>query len=390
MNEKKLDNLFKKIKAPDFILSNEKAQLRRNLLNSKYFKQNSAPQINPVFRLKYILGAVAGLTLIVLLTVINLIPERISARELIKDIGAVYDRTTTSGRVHHLRFILNVLHQRPFEEEKWVYEEGEKIRALQRDVKTGEILGHSIFHGDQVYAMENSKFKVKYKIKKPSTPPDVPSSEKDNGDITRSNFNIIITPVKNKRTSDGQRIMQAYIMTSAFDYNAFQRQSPIDVVNDLMKKPDVDYLGSEFNESLGKNLDVLEKRWQATSFSLKLEFSEKHLPQVGWLCEQLRADEFSLFMESPIAKFLQQRNISSDIDTKSVEVIENIKIFTDTKKIYQVDLSIRDSGKETYRAEKTFLTDEYVDYSQAIFDPEKYNLALRLNKKEGKPNTKSK
>ena len=162
------------------------------------------------------------------------------------------------------------------------------------------------------------------------------------------------------------------------------------MVNNLLKNPDVDYLGSDFNESLGKNLDVLEKRSRATSFSLKLEFSEKHLPQVGWFCEQLRTSEISLFMESPIFKFLQQQNISSDVDMKSVEVIEIIKVFADSKKIHQVSLTIRADGKETYRAEKTFLTDEYIDYSETIFDPEKYDLALRQKMDEEKPNTKSK
>lgn len=387
MKERDVKKLFEKVQPPNFNLPKTAAQLRRELLNSPHFNRNAASPIVQPFQLRYIVGLLAIFAVLVIMIVINLTPHQISAKELIKDIGAVYDRTTPLGKVHHLRFVLNILNQKPFEEEKWVYEEGEKVRALQRDVESGKILGHSIFHGDQVYDMENSQFKIKYKIKKSEG---VISPEKNNPNVAGTNFNIIITPVKNKRTSDGQRIMQAYIMTDVFDYNAFQRQSPIDVVNNLVKNPDVDYLGSDFNESLGKNLDVLEKRSQATSFSLKLEFPEKHLPQVGWFCEQLRTDEFSLFMESPIFNFLQQQNISSDLDTKSVEVIETIKVFTDSKKIHQVNLTIREDGKETYRAEKTFLTDEYIDYSHTIFDPEKYDLVLRQNKDEKKPNTKSK
>jgi len=387
MKEQDVKKLFGKVQPPNFNLPKTSAQLRRELLNSPHFNRNAASPIAQPFQLRYIVGLLAVLAVLVIMIVINLTPHQISAKELIKDIGAVYDRTAILGKVHHLHVILNVLNQRPFEEEKWVYEEGEKIRALQRDVETGEILGHSIFHGDEAYAMENSQFKIKYKIKKSEG---MISSKKNNPNVAGTNFNIIIAPVKNKRTSDGQRIMQAYIMTDVFDYNAFQRQSPIDVVNNLLKNPDVDYLGSDFNESLGKNLDVLEKRSRATSFSLKLEFSEKHLPQVGWFCEQLRTSEISLFMESPIFKFLQQQNISSDVDMKSVEVIEIIKVFADSKKIHQVSLTIRADGKETYRAEKTFLTDEYIDYSETMFDPEKYDLALRQKMDEEKPNTKSK
>ena len=374
--EKEVNDLFNKSTPPDFVLPEEKARLRRELLNSSHFKTNSAPGRVRTFQLRYVLGAGVALALAAVLIVMSLTPDRISARELVRDIREVYEQADIAGKVHHLRFIFKTADREAFVEEKWVYPVGGKVRVLHREAETGEVLGHTIVDGEHTYGLENSQFKVKYNIENSGQPAVTrPLSERQTIRRTQS---ILIKPAPGqKTTSDGKRIMQAYIMTDAFSYDAFERQSPRELVSNLVASAKVDYLGSEFDELTGGKLDVLTKRSQARSFSLKLEFPEDRLAEVGWFCERLESDDISLFMDSPELKFLDEKEISSESAWKTVEAVETIKVFPESRRIRQVNLSIREDGTETYRAEKTFLADEYMDYSESLFDPERYGLKLR-------------
>jgi len=374
--EKEINDLFKKMTPPDFVLPEEKARLRRELLNSPRFKTNSAPGHVGSFQLRYVLGAGVALALAAVLIVLSLTPDRISARELVRDIKDVYEQADIAGKVHHLRFIFKTADREAFVEEKWVYPDLGKVRVLHREAETGEISGHTIVDGEHTYSPENSQFKVKYRIEN-SGQPSVTTPQSATQTIRRTQSILIQPAPGQKTTSDGKRIMQAYIMTDAFNYDAFERQSPREVVSNLMASSSVDYLGTEFDKPLGGKLDVLIKRSRARSFSLTLEFSEDRLPEVGWFCERLKSDDISLFMDSPGLAFLDEKEISSAATWKTVETVETIKVFSDSKKIRQVNLSIREDGQETYRAEKIFLEDEYVDYSASLFDPESYGLKVQ-------------
>ena len=57
--------------------------------------------------------------------------------------------------------------------------------------------------------------------------------------------------------------------------------------------------------------------------------------------------------------------------------VETIEVLAETSQIHRVTFTIFERGVETYRVERIFLEDRYLDYTPDMFDPEHHGLILQ-------------
>ncbi|MFQ5628447.1 MAG: hypothetical protein ACE5I1_06785 [bacterium] len=371
MTDKEFDDLFEKITPPDFIPNEAKAQLGRELMNVSHFKKKYfwAPLLQP----KIILGAVASLVVVALLFTVAFNPEQISAKDLVAQMEAAYDHTGLPGKVHYLRFVFSALDREPVEYEQWRDDAAQKLRIQQTKAESREICAHFICEDDRVFALENSPFRMQADpFQKNERLAVVPQDQP-----RRKRISVMIGATgDNRRTPDGQRIMQAYIINDAFDYDAFERQTPLEIIDKLRAKNGVRYLGSEIDTETGRKLKVLERRTNASSYSIKIEFKEKFYGKVCWFCERVY-DDADIDSDSPFGEFLIKNKIEQQRQETPAIAIETVKVYAVDKKICETILTIRENGREVYRAEKRFLNDEYVAASPELFNPNMHGLVLQ-------------
>lgn len=369
MNEKEMIEKLEEVSPPHIQLPEAKAELRRELLHAPQFNENHATTGAP--QLKFIVGAMAAFVIVALVFFINLHPERTLAKELLDNMRKVYDHANAIDKVHHLKMLFASSGQPANERESWIYLPDRKMRFLYRDAQTDEILAHLITDGEKRYGLLGSKFALKIDFET--------TGEIDQGtqplkktEIEDESMDVVIMPAPDE-FQGGQQLLQAIIMSDAFDRDEFTRQSPREVVEKLFASPNVTYRGSEIDSLTGKRVDLLERRAKSEAISLKLIFSQQQLEMVRRYLHQLESNGFS---ELSSEDFIAQNKIRGDVQVKKIDVRETIKVFAETARIHQIVLSVSEDDQESYRAVKTFLSDDYLNFSPAFFDPQAFGLVL--------------
>ena len=374
MTDEELNRKFKDSDLPHITLPSAKARLRRELLTSPHFEER-AGRIRSFARVRYALTALAAIA-IATLVVIQFIPERLSAKGLIRTMEAAYSSHVVEGAVHYLRQSLALPRDRRFEVETWIHPEENKIRIRLKDATADLVMAHSIIESGRVYGLPTATDRKSGSIK------GVPhGSQKPSHGGTA--MTVVIMRLDADDEFSDETMVRILAMDDGFSGDQFAKKTPRAVVADLSQSPDVTYAGATFDSESGQRLEALERR-NAAAMPFTLEFPMKHLKKVEWFLSSVVSKEISFEMDVRFSEFLEQNDLEGEVKIKPIESVETIEVFAETSRIHRVTLAIFEQGVETYRAEKTFLEDRYLSYEPDMFSPEHHGLTQSPNTNERK------
>ena len=367
MDESDLIKKLEQAELPQAELPDAKARLRRELLNAPDFDRR-ARRSRGFLRARYALAATATIA-IAGFVVVQLMPQRLSARALIDTMEAAYESRSVAGAVHYLRQTLSIPGGRSFEVERWVHPDEDRIRVRLRDADSGEIYAHSIIEGERMYGLDmQDDGPVHGRIERHRPDP--------NERRHRKAMTIVISHMGGSDHDGPGAVLQAFVMDNAFQTERFAGTTPHDVVRDLSQSPNVIYAGASTDPALDVKIEVLERR-NSGVLPFKLEFPAKYVDQVESFLMSLISEDVPHEIEQRFAEFIEHNDVSGEIKIKPIESVETIEVIAETSRVHRVTLAIYESGVETYRAEKVFLEDRYLPYTPDMFDPEHHGLILQ-------------
>ena len=376
MNDREIMNKLGQATPPEIRLPAKKAALRRELLQQSRFRNAQANASKS--KMRFAFGLMALVSVALLLVLLDLQPQHTLARDLIENMQQAYTQRDVASQVHFLRILYRSPLQEAVERRSWIYHQSRKARFLYRDPNTGKVLAHLIADSSARYALPNSMLELHYDMNVFDAKPDETSTAKQQQDA-RENINVVFLPVP----ESGQRgdLVQAMIMSDTFDRTEFEQQTPSQVVASLRSSENVRHIESAIDSASGQKLEILERRAAHGAFSFKLIFSRQQLDDVQEMLNALRDVELS---PAAAEAYFARRKIRGQLQVKETEVIEKIAVFKETARIHSIDLTVYEEGREAFRAHKTILEDALIDYSPALFDPQRFGLTAQPQQGERK------
>ncbi len=374
MEEKELNEQLSNAQAPRIKLPEAKMRLRNELTSATVFRRKRT--FTNAFQPKLALSA-ATLVALAFLYSINFGPEGITAKNLVRDLDAAYGLAHQPDKVHYLNFLIRENEDEPVEVEAWAYRDGEKARFLRKNPQTEEIQGHTLIVDQKTYWLEGGR-PLQSAPRAFDNGPDVRYSREEIAEkaaaASRVSLSLRVLPAEAVSDSlyEKERLLHAYLLPQTFDFAAFILRSPKELVDRLMRESAVAFVASEFDSVHNQEMLILESRPAKESMTYKLEFPEKRLDQLAMFCQKLISDE-ALTSASRSSAW---RQFEEGFRAKKVEAFERIRILAETTEIQQAKLIIYENAAPVYRAVKTFIADEYMAYTQDIFDPEVHGLVL--------------
>ncbi len=369
MKDRELDKKFENVDLPQVKLPEAKARLRRELLTAPHFERRAA-RIRGFLRVRYALTALAAVAVAGFI-VIQLMPDRLSARALIDNMEAAYDSRVVANAVHYFRQTLTLPRGRHFEVEQWVHPDEDKIRVRLKDGDTGDVIAHSIMVGQRTYGLDSASGRTRARIRRVEAANHGTAHE--GGMMT-----VVLMRLHEDDEWADETVVQVIVMDDGFDRDQFMKKTPRAIISDLAGSSDITYSGATFEPRLNQKIEILERR-NAATLPFKLEFKMKHLDKVQWFLTSIISNEISLEMDT---EFLEQNNLGGDIKIRPIESVETIEVIAESSRIHRMTLTVFEDGVETYRAEKTFLEDRYLSYAPDMFDPGHHGLTQIPNTDE--------
>ncbi|KAB2880768.1 hypothetical protein F9K33_04235 [bacterium] len=343
MDTQKLIEELEKTPLPERVPLTFKNKLRRQLLNSPYFKKTSLRRST----IKYVIStAVTAAATAVIILYMMTPPTFSSANELLTHIESAYTRMAGDGQMHYLRTLFKTLSGRtPVEEEEWSYDRHRQFSIKTRNAVTGEELGHTIKTNGKMYSKQHEQIKFKFNIEEKSIP-------------AKNNGKTITTEVKDLRVlvvplPEDRKTLQVYIFNDSWTPESFSKRTPLEIVQTLKTDSLVTYAGRE-TSSDGDMYEVLEVNHSNDLYLFRITDDPKAGQTISKLIELVEKGE------SP--------------KSEKIDVREIVKIDMKKNKIFHVSHSVRQNGHEIERFDLTFLEEKYLDYDPDIFNPQRNNL----------------
>jgi hypothetical protein len=293
MEKEKLLELLKKAKPEKIELPESKAKLRRELLNSEYFLKKT----------KFALRALAVTIVILILLITDFTPREISAKEIINKLDDLYSRSLIPGKVNYSEGTCIVYGENEqtvnFKFENWRDSKGGKVKFIRKDLNTDEILDFKIFDGPRIFCSPDSRMKI-IKIQNIDEQDQKINSGIGNkfsyrifNKLPSDQKNFLIKLDSNNRTKRFLTVTinendvnlngicdtlhpRIYIYSRFIDVDEMNMETPRDIVARLKAQPEVTFLGSKFEEKLGKKVMMLQKAMLLNSpldgqFNIRIE-----------------------------------------------------------------------------------------------------------------------
>jgi len=367
MKDREVDNKLMGVDLPEISLPGPKARLRRELMSSPHFEQRSA-RIRLFGRVRYGLTALAAAAAAVIV-VMQFIPQRLSARELINNMEAVYESSIVTNAVHYIRQTMALPRGHEFNVEQWALLNEGKIRIRLEERNTGEVVVHSIIDGNRAYDLSGAPGQARNKIRRGSVDHD--PSEHHGGLMT-----VVLMRVNEDDEWGDETVIRAFVMDDGFARDQFARKTPRAIVSDLAASSEVAYAGASFSPELDRKIEVLERRNEA-ALPFTLEFRAKHMEKVQWFLNSVISEEISVELDSEFVDFLEDNDLGGEVQIRPIESVERIEIIAESSRIHKVTLTIFERGEEAYQAERVFIEDRYLPLSANMFDPVHHGLTLQ-------------
>ena len=361
MKPRNAKEMLEKVSPPGMILSAPKANLRRELLNSKHF--NRVP-LRQVF-LKYAWGIapVLGIFLVVVISI--LMTGKMSAMERLESLESIYHSSFVSGSVHYIK-VLSTYPGNPDKSviiQQWRHEE-DKLRIMLQNKNTGKVLSHLIAKGGQFYLRIDDTSQAKIKVNK---------SQENQSPCESNAYSMMMLPVENIPGSDNQKKMASVIISKdTLDIFGFKAQDPAKIFTRLKSSPSVNYAGAEIDERtteigtpLQRRLEIFERRTSPEIRAFLLEYDKNLEDKVNRVLEKLRDPN-----ANDLGNFLKEDGFKIE----KIEVLETTKVDKDTGKISSITYRAYRRDQVLTRYELTFLREEFLPYDPGLFDENRYQL----------------
>ncbi|MCB0291792.1 MAG: hypothetical protein KDH97_16170 [Calditrichaeota bacterium] len=365
MKPERLADILRKTIPPQVRLPAARAALRRELLNSPYYRQQEARR-----RVKrYLLSALATLAVLLAFLIPNLLPREMSANEIIRNLETAYARAGDFPGIHYLktRVEMTTTQLSAMIEEKWIYDNYREFRALTRAADSGEILGHTIIRNDSSYRRPDDQLVYDIRLDIAETDSAIATAGGAAAEIEtiESDFDVRMYPLA-PRSGSGPAEAEVQILFSrhSFNFESLSRQTPWDVIARLKQHPAIHYDGTVRDSLSGEQLEVLEISRPAGGFMMRMRENAVDHRAIRRITDRLNE------IEDNSAEPLQ-------IDAYRLYpliLVERIEVDAAESRILRVTRLLNRDDRVYERSEITFLEDALLPYDPAIFDPGRFGL----------------
>ncbi len=366
MNKEKFTKILEQTDPPRPIPNKRRAQLRRDLLNAPYYRKSHFWQ--RLFSKPYLVRSFATLLLLLAIIVPNMIPREMSARELLANLENAYDRAAIDGKIHYLQVYLKSFSDKiaPYTEQRWIYDNYRQFRAQVKDAKSGEIIGHTIIRGDSTYNRGSDESFI-YDIKvmtETEVPAGQPNITEDvfiyKNDKVEDNLDVRISPADEQ----DQNLLEILLTNNAFDYQAFSRQTPQDVIARLKQDPLIAYDGKSTDPESGIELAILARENPNGGYKLQLEDHPEVKKDIRRISRQLTRDGLNGLDETEIQRY----------GVTSLISLELIRVDAERNRIHSIFHLLKQGETVVERSELYFSEETFLDFDPVIFDPKRFGL----------------
>jgi hypothetical protein len=394
MNKEKIEEILKKSKPEKIEISESKAKLRRELLNSNHFAKKTF--WNKFLSFKFALRALAIITVIFVLLISDFTPREISAKDIINKVDDMYFKSTVPGKVNYSEGVCVVYGDNQqtvnFKFENWRDPKAGKTKFIRKDLQTNEIIDLKIRDGVKIYTSPDSRIRI-VKIQsldgqnlKLNFAVGIDKNLKSLTEFSSPDKNHLIkidTSIKSMKLikvtiqDDGSSFQcsndtlnpRIMIYSQCIDVDEMNMETPRDIIARLKSQPGVTFMGAKFDEKTGKKVLLLEKGTMIdslypTTFSIKIE---------------RECTNTSSTQTVNMQKFITT-NPEGNKKYSRIEKRETIKINSETGTIYQINIKVIKDGKEENVSELTYQDDKFVDYDSSIFEKKESKIVV-LKKK---------
>jgi len=353
--------MLEKVSPPEMILSSSKANLRRELLNSKHFNREPLRQVFLKYALR--IAPVLGIFLVVVISI--LLTGKMSAMERLESLESTYHSSFVRGSVHYIK-ALSSNSWNPDKSiilEQWRHEE-DKLRIMLQNKDTGKIVGHLIAKGDQVYLRLDETSNAKISVRK---------SGENKSPCESKAYNVMMLPAENIPGRDIQKKMVCVIISEdTLDIFGFKAQDPAKIFTRLKSSPTVTYAGTEIEERttetgthFQRRLEIFERRTSPELRAFLLEYDKNLENDVDKVVKKLRDSN-----ANHLGDYLKEDSFK----VEKIEVLETTKVDRDTGKISLITYRSYHQGQLVTRNELTFLREQFLPYDPGIFDENLFQL----------------
>lgn len=368
MNKEKLTKILKQTDPPRPVLNKRRAQLRRDLLNAPYYRKSHFWQ--RLFSKPYLIRSLATLLILLAIIVPNMIPREMSARELLANLENAYDRAAIAGKIHYLQVYLKSFSDKiePYTEQRWIYDNYRQFRAQVKDANSGEIIGHTIIRGDSTYnrgSDENFIYDIKV-----MTETEIPAGQAEmtedvfiyKNDKVEDNLDVRILPAEEQ--DQQKNLLEILLTNNSFDYQAFSRQTPQDVIARLKQDPLIAYDGKSTDPESGIELAILARENPNGGFKLQLEDHPEVKKDIRRISRLLTRNGLNGLDESEIKRYGVTPLIS----------LELIRVDAERNRIHSIFHLLKQGETVVERSELYFSEETFLDFDPVIFDPKRFGL----------------
>lgn len=368
MNKEKLTKILKQTDPPRPIPNKRRAQLRRDLLNAPYYRRSHFWQ--RLFSKPYLIRSLATLLLLLAIIVPNMIPREMSARELLANLENAYDREAINGQIHYLQVYLRSFSDKiaPYTEQRWIYDNYRQFRAQVKDANSGEIIGHTIIRGDSTYnrgSEENFIYDIKV-MTETEAPAGQPEMTEDifiyKNDNVEENLDVRILPTDEKNKDEN--LLEILLTNNSFDYQAFSRQTPLDVIARLKQDPLIAYDGILTDPESGIELAILARENPNGGYKLQLEDHPAVKQDIRRISRLLTREGLDALGESEIQRYRVMPLVS----------LELIRVDVKKNRIHSIFHLLKQGETVVERSELYFSEETFLDFDPIIFDPKRFGL----------------
>ncbi|MCB0291111.1 MAG: hypothetical protein KDH97_12715 [Calditrichaeota bacterium] len=365
MKPEKLADILRKTIPPQVHLPAARAALRRELLNSPYYRQREARR-----RVKrYLLSALATLAVLLAFLIPNLIPREMTAGEIIHNLETAYARAGDFPGIHYLKMRVEVVSTQlsAMIEEKWIHDNYREFRVLTRAADSGEILGHTIIRNDSTYRRPEDRlvYDIRLDIAETDSAVETTGDAAPEIETAESDFDVRMYPLAPRPGSAPEETeLQILFTRYSFNFESLSRQTPWDVIARLKQHPAVHYAGTVRDSLSGEQREVLEIRRHAGGFMMRLRGNAVDHRAIRRITDRLNE------IDDNSAEPLQ-------IDSYRLYplfLIERIEVDAAENRIHRVTRLLRRDDRVYERSAIIFIDDAFLPYDPAIFDPGRFGL----------------